>query len=645
MKRFLFLGLFVSFMVKAGGFAPVPPDVWAIKEDSAKGIVGALVLEDRTAFRGSYVEFTYRVRILSESGRDAAQVSDFSSDAYDIEGRTVYPDGKEVRFTKKDFTTKTLSRGISEIEQKVVIPPGVNANCLVEILWKESAGRLGVPKHWGYSHERLLANSYSTREIIFELPSSYRLAYQFIGSKTHKVEPSDNGGGKRFAIHDVPARKGLEYGLAVTRDFPRFMTYFQPEQLRRATSGTPDAYWKLASTTFYKNFIQNDVKKGAAFQSLLAELSRNLPTTPHAQAFELMTRLQGRIRNSSQITFEEFSKLTKKQADEEIEAQDLEASVKRGSTNGLGMTLLYFHLLQDRGLNPLVALVANRETRLFKYQVLNPYQFSGELIGVEEQGKGILWFSPPLRFAQPGLVHPDYQGTAALMLNPKADWAVSKIQIPAQNHLFNRRQYTYKLDLLEDADRFQMAANFVGYPEYVERSKYMRLEPKEQTRLLKEELEGLMKSATFSKVEVIGAQDPKENVHLEIEGQIERENGRRREVYPFPSMEWPIWVPNSWPEKRTEPIVIPYLRTHTAVSTFKIPAGYNLPTIDPFVQQNGFGKVQWLVSKDANGEVKVQLRVDVTMFFAGPETYEELKTFLGWVKDASFRTLVMEKVR
>lgn len=652
--RALFLLSLVSCLLRAGGWPAIPQEVWAMKEDPAQGIRGAVVLEDRMTFRNVMVEYVYRVRILSEAGKAAAEFDEFPDKAHDFEGRTVYPDGREVVFNKrKDFQSKIAAKvGGSEFKRTVVVPPGLSTDCVVELRWKESADSNPNP-HWvnplparmGLSTEWRLSHPYLTKELIIEVPTSFPWSYQVFPSRSFRPEMSEKGGYRTFTFRDLPAVEEIPYGLAVTRDVPKFTVFFQPENLRFYLPKGPEAYWKGAARIYFQDIFSSSLTKGRSYDALLQELSAGLPAEPQAQAFQLLMRLQGRIRNASWPTFEEKEKETKKESEEGYETEDLGAIARAGVTDSTGMTHLYFTLLKDRGLNPKIGAVADRDLRLFQMDHMDVFQFNRHMMIVEEAGKPPLWLDPTLRYSVPGLIHPDFQGTPALVIDPK-DWSVGRQVVPVQSQAFNLSTFTYTLDPQEDALGFKMSASFQGYPEFQERTRFMHLEAKEQNRQLKEDLELNLKNASFSRVEVQHAQDPKSNLSLVAEGQLEQEPQRRREIYPFPGMTWPLWIPERWPDVRKDFIVIPYLRTQSATSVFKLPKGYAIGEFIPYERSNRFGKVRWaVIHQEGQDDVKVELKVEIASLLEGPDSYDDFRVFLGWVRDVCGRSIYIEKSR
>jgi hypothetical protein len=132
-----------------------------------------------------------------------------------------------------------------------------------------------------------------------------------------------------------------------------------------------------------------------------------------------------------------------------------------------------------------------------------------------------------------------------------------------------------------------------------------------------------------------------------VEGRLFREASRRREIVPFPAMPWPLVMPDSWPLNRNEQITLPYLFTQQADSTFVIPKGYRLASVEPISKSNLFGKVEWDVQTmdgKEGQEAKVRFLVEATALAGRAMDYKEFQTFMGWIQSGMEKTLVLEKV-
>ena len=627
----------------AADFPPIPASVWAIKE----GPKGAVVLEDRMKFNLHSTDYLYRVRVFSEAGREAAEIADLPATAMSVKGRTVYPDGRQVAFnSRKDFAERRIESGNSETRKTHLVAPGVTSDCVVEFMWSEPADGLlrGLPRRYyqGLYAAWTLSNPYPTQALSVEIAQPFSLAWSLNPGTVKAPEVKNTLSSKQLIFRDLPALDAPPYSLRPTLHLPTLVMFWQPDALSGSGQKGADPYWTEAIKTYYKADYEEDISKGSAFKALAKELTANLPATPRAAAVALLERLDARIANMSQATYTEAAALPKKFWDG-FEAKDLTAAAKTGITNGQGMRILYYHLLKTAGLNPLLAKVPDRDVSLFDWNQLNPWQFSKDLIGIEEPGSEILWFDPSLRFATPGVVHPDYTAVPALIIDT-ATWKGRRGAVSGLAGNANLRRYTYRLELEEDGDRFDVDSEFGGYPEYVERHRYMALEPGEQSKLLKERFEKNMKNLTLQAAEVKNTSNAKASVVWHLKGTLEREQGRRRVVDPFPGMPWPLWVPAKLDEQRSAPIILPYLATQLAVATFKVPKGFTMGAHQELRQQNGFGRVFWVPTYDpATGEGKVVLRVEVSAISAPASQWAAFRQFLGWIEDACRRQVTLTR--
>lgn len=645
--RTILIGIWMAVWLSAGAdWAPIPAEVWAIKD----GPKGAVVLEERIRFKVREMESTYRVRIFSESGRNAAALPDLPKAAYDIKGRTVYPDGREITFdSRKDFAERKVEAGGRESSQVHMVAPGVTADCVVEVRWRERCDgyRDALPRRFtnGLYGQWRLGNAYPTRVSAVEISERMPLATSINGNSQWKVEAKTIDGFRVFIYRDLPAVEVPPYSLQVTNGLPRLEIYWQPDPLIQAFSEGRDAYWTEAFKRIYLPDYEDSVDTGRPFKQVAAELIEGLPEPPHARATELLRRLDARIKNMSHPTAEERAALPKKFWDD-YESNRLDKVAASGLASSHGMRLMFYHLLKTAGIQPKIAKVVDRDQDLFNYGRLNPWQFHHDLLGVEEAGKGVIWFDAGNRHATPGVVHPDYEGVGMLVFQTKdsKSWKPSLELLGAKPFTSNRRSYAFSLHLEDDSDRFDLQAQFGGYPEYAERYRYLPLEPKEQSRVLKEQFEKNRKSLTISRAEVKDATVPFRPVSWVISGSLERESGRRREVEPFPGMTWPLWVPDQLDATRTTSIVLPYLFTHAAVSSFEVPKGYRFDPPAELFHQNEFGTVLWASDYDPQTrKVTVRLDAHVVSLNLGASHWSAFREFLGWIQEACQRTVVLAK--
>lgn len=647
----------ICFMIMAApvlraDWPAIPPDIWAMKEDPAKGIKDAIVLEDRTILKNTYIERIYRVRILNESGRKAAELNAFSEDCYGFDGRTVYPDGKILKFDKRqDFKVQSTEIGDYSIKQTVVIPPGISGNCVVEIRWLESTAevfgnRIPLPAHMGYDKHFYYGSKYMTIFESVEIPIPFAWSYIPIFGRTQKMEIIEKSGFRVLSARNIPPLEYPPFSLSVSLDRPVLAVFYQPESTLRSAKKGPEEYWDTVGRFLWKEDFEYGIRKGRHYEALRAKICGGTPAgSLSSRAGVILSALEKEVINLAHLTYEEAAKQPKDQKTPDSKELGKMCEMKMASSRG--MVVLLYHLLKDEGFSPKIALLANRDERVFRPNMYNPWQAMHAVVVVEENGKGMGIFDPSQRFAAPGLVQPDFQGVRGLLLDPKADWSGRPFMVPIQPSIFNERFFDYSMEIGEDEDQFKVSARFSGVPELAERRRYDRDDQVERNRKLKERIERQIPGASIRRAEVQNANNPSANVTWDAEGKLEREGSRIMEIVPFPGLAYPLSIPDTMPKERSLPIVMPYLQTQSARSSFKIPKGYKARNAEPFVQQNSFGTVQWSTAVNTEGDgsgVVVSLRVSVDSMFASPDAYEELKAYLGWIAEAHRRTLILEKI-
>ncbi len=646
-----FLSFFVGLAIHAGTWAPITPEIWAMKEDPEHGVKGAVILERHMTFNGRAIIHVFRARVLSDSGREAAELMEFSPETTSIEGRTVHRDGSVVLFDKlKDFTSKILPNSEKSGPRQVIIPPGVTSDCVVELRWVEMAGGgedRELPWSMGYSAQWWLGSPFKVIEEVVEFQPGYHWSAVVIPGRGNKPEITNNGRGRKYVFRNLPGRESPPYALMSLAGRPIVLAWHQPRPLVGPDRGEVQQYWEIATREFWKPHFKNRLQTGKAFKSLAEELIQDLPAGGPEAAELLLRRLDRRIKNIDSPTSEEKSTLDLKaiQSDSYDQTHDLEMIVKRGAATGQEMGFLYLALLEKAGIHPWLGLLKNRNVSLFHFDVLDVYQVQHLLVGVQSKDGRVLWLDPSLRFAAPGLVNPAYQGWETLVVDT-ATWKPTKAMIPYQPAAFNISQYTFQMSFEKELERFKVGAKFTGYPEFLERRRFMTRALDDQARQLKETFEKGVPDCSITSTQVREAMNPDANIEWEAEGLLDRPTSSTFQFDPFPGMQRALYLPSAWPEKRTEPIVLTILGIQLGTCEFTLPKGFVLGQKTPLIRQNSFGKVAFTVSTTAKGEetlVKVVIRVDVLRGFAPAEAYDEFRTFMGWVDEAYHSKVTLEK--
>lgn len=624
----------------------IPAEVWQMKGSPGLQNKDAVFVEAKLVLENRWVEQSFRLRVMSEAGKAAAEFALIPTKATEVSGRTVYPDGREVLFqSTKDFQNKTvLSTSKDSVERRLLIPPGLTDDCVVELRFREMAdwarpktSAIGNMRSWA------LAFEFPTRKFTVEIAKLLPWAWHASYLTSQRVEQSEQGGRRIVVFHDISAAEQAPFVREAERDSPRIHVFEVPEDFSMVARAGGDAYWQAFSDRWVKHWFLDAVSKGGAYQDFLREVSEGLPKEPQAAAAEVLYRLDRRVRNRSYPTFSEEG--DRSRPDEN--GADLKAlgdQIKRGFAAPWGMRMIYFNLLKDLGIPVKFLFVADRDRREIDKKQPNFQQFEDVIMAVPEAGKPPLFVDPGMRYSVAGALYPDYQGTNALVIDP-ATWKASFEKLPVQPKEINREHFVFKVDPLEGEDRFEMEAEFQGLPSLLERHRNLRLDPAAQQKKLKARFEGAGRQIAISKTEVLNVLEPGKTVKWSVRGTKESDGGSLRTVAPFPAHRLPLWFPDPLPKKRVDAIQLPYLVEHSSTSTITIPKGYRFVGVDPLSQQNEFGKVEWNAVPAGDGNVKATMNIEIRTAQATYQDYASLRRFLGWMQQAQGKQIVLEKLQ
>lgn len=257
--KILLIGLLTLSALQAREWPVVSAEIWAMKEDQAKGIKDAVILENRTIFKTYSMERIIRIRILSEAGKMAARLPEFSGECHSFDGRTVYPDGKVLSFeARQDFQSVPVSVGNFEEKRTVLIPPGLTADCLVELRWVENTLLDWLPTRMGNWHYWRFGSEYYTLIESIKVPKKFRLSYTAMhGSLRLSVTESEND--RDFWAKDIPATESELYSLSFFMDRPVFQAFYQPQRMFKTVKEGSSVYWKALGTKFYQGYFEDSI--------------------------------------------------------------------------------------------------------------------------------------------------------------------------------------------------------------------------------------------------------------------------------------------------------------------------------------------------------------------------------------------------
>ena len=656
MRRALFAILPVlclSASASTDTWAPIPAEVWKMKATDPGCELGAVFLMDHTRLGQTDIEYTLRIRIMSEAGKAAARLAAFSPDLYKFEGRTVYADGKSVVFdSTKDFAEQTAKSGWSEATRKVLVPPGVTSDCVVDLHWIErgsvtyQGGDRGITDA-GAWQESAAVRPFPIRDLEVQIFKRAERGFAFVGfgDQTPKIE--DKGIYKVYRFQNLPAYEDIPYSLPFAREKASLCIFEQPEALQ-AASRDPKTYWSYWATHQIPEWWGTYLKKSGAYKRYLAEFGPGLPADPIQKAAAVVAKIHKDILNIDTLTAEQAKARTKDQDKERIPYGDMDFIVSERWGNTWHIKLLAFQILRDLNLKPRLIFVVDRNRNIYRPDVASVWQFSDldTFMGIPStDGNGMAWFDPGCLLLPPGTIPEAYQGTPAFQVD-STDWSSKQVTVPVQGAAMNQHGYGYDLKVADGHESIKLDAAFTGGPLWSMRDQYYRLEPAEQEKKLKESFQGVTGGYQIESATVRNAQDPTKVMTLEVQAGKDLDEGRKVDIDPFPGMPIAYRLPDSWPATRSTPIILPLALKQTAVCRIHVPASYKVVVDDNLQQQNAFGTVSWkttITDEGAGKLVTVEYKVEAAKTLASAQEYEAFKTFLGWVRLGYGRNVTLRK--
>jgi hypothetical protein len=626
-----------------------------MKADPALVGMGAVVLERKFDFQPNYFEQTIRVRILSQAGVAAAEFTDLPANLLSVEGQVTFPDGRVQTLDKREdfLVRKVVSTVDGTVNEGVLIPPGVTADCVLEVRWREATERGkaefsrmpfqdkgNLPERCGDFWFWSLGSAYPTKVAVVQRSKEVWWPFLFFGTGGYDMIEGSGAMGSTYTFRDLPALPPAPYSIEMHRPVPKVLFYRPIDTVAHLVKAPATEYWQKVVDLYYKDYYLKFVSKGEAYRTFSADLRKDLVGGPREKARLIAERLAKRTVNLDRLFHDEKPDPLARNQMSMSGVSNLNYMAKTGWTDNSGIVKLLFHLLLDEGLQPKVALVADRRGWVVNPEVRTPFQFSHGMLGVEEPGQATLWLDPSGRLVPPGEIPHNYQGTKAMTID-SATWKVGFQEMRVAPFRTNERTYTYQVEVGEDGAAVRLEASFTGAPALLARNTLSEKAPTGREAWFKESLE--RGGFTVTKVEVGNALEPGKPLTCAATGTLALDLGRVLKINPFPGMTTGLYLPATLPEQRLDPILMPYLGIHTAESTIKVPPGYVLASPVTLARSSQWGTVTLDVRQEPGGDLRARMKASTLSFYNTPAAYASLKDYLQWVGSVVAPVITLER--
>lgn len=693
----LFIPALVS-PLQGAKWPTIPKEVWAMSKNPALVAKGAVILERKLDFQPDWFEQTLRVRILGEAGLAAAELADLPETLVSLEGQVTFPDGRVVPIGKRETFTarKAASPDDGAMVETGLLPPGLTSDCVVELRWRELTdvgaalfrrmpitGKGHLPERFGPFKVWTLGSAFPTQSVVVQRAKEMYWPLIFSSTAGFNVVEGSTSMGTTFTIRDIPGHPRAPFANDLVRPVPKVVVFKPIASVGNLLSKVPAMdYWQKVVDLFYKDWYTKFVAKGEAYRTFSAAIRKDLTGGPRDKARTIAERLAAKTVNIDHLVFgEKLDPLARWAVDEgavkegsahfmesggdfstqtgtgnlsstawtDARAYNVDAAkvsslnymARSGFVDNKGAVRLLFNLLADEGIPAKIGLVADRRLWMVNPEVRSPFQFTHNLLGVDEPGQPTLWLDPTDRLLPVGQMPTAYQSTKAVTID-SATWKAGVQDIRVEPAAGNTRIFTFEVDASSGPGKATLQASFLGAPALAARSVLAAKSPADREAWFQETLGrgGL----TGSKVEVANATDPSQPLAFNASGTLALVPGATLKINPFPGMDAPLYVPAAMPAEREEPILLPSTGVQEATSTVKVPAGYVLPKPVVSTRSTQWGTVILDVRQDpGTGELTARMKVSTLGVYNHPAAYPSLKDYLNLMKLAVAPEVTLEK--
>ena len=647
--------LYLSIMMVMGDFdiafgEAVPQEIWALKQDSQREIYDAIIVESITEIRKESILHYRKIRILNENGKQAAELVDRSGQAHNLNGRVVDASGRETTFNRKDFVAFLVTRTRNRQQRsKILIPPGLTTDCVVEMSWIEPASD-GLPLgnfNWFF----FVQDSYFCLKKVFRFPKngirgSGNLATRFISASAGvdrylKEEKSRNT--TTLTSTDVAPVSRHPYG---NLHLDRNTAYVQAFKTIPDLGSETDRFFKQFSKDILGGALFGDhFKRPAEYKTWIAELKQKLPDNPIDAMTMVYHEFRDRISSRDLLPPHKKTAIIQDFQDGEDTGKMLTKIFQRGYGPTRELGLLFYHVARDCKLPFQLLFTSSIYGQHFLPESLNPFaiNLNFPLFGIEVGENRWMIYTPQWQEYSPGHFPSRFQGVPSLAVNPGNRWSYKFTNTPRFDENAHRRvrRYQTAIDNRGKA-RFSFLEESNGQFNATLRNRYYVLPQDERNAHLRESWQNRLSDWHIESAAVENAESLRKTVHLTVTGTTNYDLGHLDwiAIDPFPGSGAPLENPAVWPKNRSQPIILPHRLTQIDLAVITLPQGWQLEGSPSWGRANGVGEVSMQAIQEGN-QLTVRRDIIVKHDVLMADLEKALKFFMAWIVESNNQTIAL----
>jgi Domain of Unknown Function with PDB structure (DUF3857) len=628
---------FPKSKVLADEWQPIDPaDLKMTSEPKAPGAPAIYLYRqvDRKDASRAATEYNYvRIKILTEEGRDRANVAITYSDREHVAGiraRTIHPDGRVINFDGQVFDKIVEKTKGVKVKAKVFTAPDVQVGSIIEY-------------HFNYDFEdQYIFNSYwpvsdelFTRKAVFSLVpfKEWPVRWDWPAGLPAGTAPPKTGpdGILRMTATDVPAFLEEEYMPPENELKFRVIFIYSEDGFEM----DPQKFWHKFDKKEYgrmESFIDKKKELEAAVSQITAP---NDP--PDLKLRKIYTRVE-QLRN---LSFEPPRSEQEAQRDK-LKKNDNAADVlKNGYGYGYEITWTFLALARAAGLESYGLMLSRRNEYFFNEKRMDKRELDSNAVLVKVNGKD-LFFDPGAMFVPYGLLPWEETGVKGMKLDKDGgSWIVTTLAESSASQIV--RAANLKLDDQGNLEG-SVTLTFTGLEAWSHRVRERNEDDQARKKALEEELKGAVTAAT--EVELSNQPDWKSTeaplvaeFHIKIPGWVS--SAGHRALLPVGIFSAPEKQIFSHAE-RVYPICFSYPYQKKDDVKIELPSGWTISNLPKPIDRDAKDAEYVLKAEGESNQLHITRSVRSDLYILPKDTYPALRGFYQAVRSGDDQQIVLQ---
>lgn len=637
---------------------PLDPGIWELVEDPTRGISDAIFVHKVMKVHETRNEYFIQCRILSEIGKQVPMTLDFSEGLSRLEGRVIDRSGKIHPFSGDTHLVEQLALAYGDRKEtrKVLLPPGLTSDCVLEVFWEEATEK-GLPSGQNAMFYPIPGPFFCSRNDIYVwnafdkfsklvyTDSIFALITRFYATEIGPPAKLDRHIAGDFTVisyRDVPPIKDFPFGAP---HFDHRMAYFNVFKTIPVEEASLEEFWDLFAQLFVQYFFDQEHTTSSDYREWIAFLRSEMPEHGPKGAVFVHDQFKKRIQSLDLLQADRRQTLPLRLSPLVPDNSSfLQIAFHRGCAIPVNLSYLLFRVMRDCGFPVNLLFTTHPSSPPFKPEQLNPFSLDLEnpFLLIRTTSGSMCTYAPSFPEMPSGYLPPGYRGGMGLVVDPDRGWTHQIVELPKLSWSHHKFVRTYKTRLAPDGlVRFVMTAQGTGQFDAPLRRQFFGLPEEEQGQVLTQTWQNRLPHWTIGPTRVQHAADPGQSICLAVQGQRRLPRGPDWTSLPvFPGAELPLKSPNVWPKDRTQPVLLPHNFGLRDKAVIDIPAGWQALEFPSFSRSNQVGKVA-LYAQSEGRTVTVVREIVVKDWLLRAPDEPLVKEFLNWLQATDRKNLAV----